>query len=97
MSAPALLDIDWFQVAMLWRDLYMEDMVTRPGTSSGLDAAKWHEVADGWRNLYYSLLARTRSGPTMGRGRDVQPGTFEAARARNRSRTPGASPPTRLY
>ena len=75
----------------------MEDVATRPGTSSGVEAAKWHEVAEGWRSLCYSLLARTRPGPVMGGGSSVQPGAYEAARTRNRSRAPGAGAPAAPY
>ena len=89
-----LADVDWYQVALWWRDLYFMDTITYQCTECL--AASWRDSANGWRALYYDLLASVSPTPLMPPGAGPPTATYEPSRARSRSRAPrpgaGATP-----
>ena len=77
-------DVDWYQVALWWRDLYFADN-TNYQRMVRL-AAPWRERSYGWRALYYALLASVSPAPMTPAGVVLPAATYEPARTRNRSR-----------
>ena len=94
-------DVDWYQVAMWWRDLYFENNAgymraqylanTWRERSDG-----WRERSDGWRSLYFNLKANMSPAPAQEVAVTQLAAAYMPARARNRSypsgHTSGAAP-----
>ena len=87
-------DVDWYQVAMWWRDLYFEN-------NAGYMRAQylantWRERCDGWRSLYFHLKANMSPAPAQQVAVTQLAAAYVPARARNRSYpsgcTSGAAP-----
>ena len=88
-------DVDWYQVAMWWRDLYFEN-------NAGYMRAQylantWRERCDGWRSLYFNLKANMSPAPAQEVAVTQLAAAYVPARARNRSHPSGHTSGAALY
>ena len=77
-------DVDWYQVALWWRNLYFANNAGYLRAQHIADT--WRERSYGWRSLYYTLLANVSPAPAPLAGAVHSASAYEPARARNRSR-----------
>ena len=76
-------DVDWYQVAMWWRDLYFEH---NAGCLRAQHIAEtWRERSEGWRSLYFNLKASMSPAPAPAAAATQLAAAYVPVRARNRS------------
>ena len=77
-------DVDWYQVALWWRNLYFANNAGYLRAQHIADT--WRERSYGWRSLYYTFLANVSPAPAPPAGAVHSASAYEPACARNRSR-----------